>query len=68
MQDFDAARFRRKSIAVCPQKQRYTTWAEAARVARRARKRDGWDVLEPYKCRACAGYHCGHPPDVDRAG
>jgi len=65
MQGVDVARLRRKSIAVCPQKRTYTTWAAARKVARRARKKDGWDVLVPSRCRACARYHVGHPPGIE---
>lgn len=59
------AQFRRSSIRVCPSKRRYTTWAEARTVATRQKRQDGWDHQEPYRCRACAGYHVGHAMSRD---
>lgn len=67
MEGFDAARFRRKSLAVCPSKRSYTTWAEARKVAVRSRREHGWDVVQPYRCPGCGRYHVGHPPEVEGA-
>ena len=59
--EFDAARYRRSSLRACPNKRQYATWAEARAVATRATRKDGWDHMDPYRCRACSKYHVGHP-------
>jgi hypothetical protein len=55
-------RWRRSSLAACSRKRRYNNWSEAQRAIRRSGY-DGWDHMEPYRCRACAGVHVGHPPE-----
>jgi hypothetical protein len=56
-------RWRKKSLEVCPRKRSYPTRAAAQRAVRRA-EYDGWDHMEPYRCRGCGKYHVGHPPEV----
>lgn len=58
------ARWRRSSIRACPRKRHYTSWSQARAVAVRSKRKDGWDHMEPYRCR-CGQYAVGHPKDSD---
>lgn len=56
-------RWRKRSIEACPRKRAYPSWSAAQRAIRRSNY-DGWDHMEPYRCRSCGKVHVGHPPEV----